>query len=30
MPNNSLQVVPGLLAVHRTPLLGRRLAQRYV
>ncbi|WP_110014215.1 hypothetical protein [Idiomarina] len=28
--NQSLKFVPGLTAVHRTPLSGRRLASRYV
>ena len=28
--NKSLKYVPGLAAVHRTPLSGRRLASRYV
>ena len=27
--NKSLKFVPGLTAVHRTPLSGRRLASRY-
>lgn len=28
--NKSLKYVPGLTAVHRTSLTGRRLAQRYL
>eukprot|EP00389_Voromonas_pontica_P000313 GDKH01000449.1.p1 GENE.GDKH01000449.1~~GDKH01000449.1.p1 ORF type:complete len:83 (-),score=8.03 GDKH01000449.1:57-305(-) len=28
--NQSLKYAPGLTAVHRTPLSGRRLASRYV
>ena len=28
--NQSIKFVPGLAAVHRTPLSGRRLFQRYM
>lgn len=30
MLNKPLKVAPGLVAVHRTPLSVRRLAQRYI